>query len=45
MSEKECIDEQLREATSRISEMSTTGNHDPGKLLEEKFTAERKVKD
>jgi chromosome segregation ATPase len=44
LSEKECFQEQLTEATNRMSELSTDGSHDPGKILEEKFAAERKLK-
>lgn len=38
------MDEQIKEATRKMNEISETGNHDAGKLLEEKFLAERKVK-
>ncbi|KXJ27621.1 myosin-11 [Exaiptasia diaphana] len=44
VSEKDCIQEQLTEAINRVGELSTAGTHDSGKLLEEKFMAERKLK-
>lgn len=42
-SEKECVVEQIKEATNRINEISKDTSHASGTLLEEKFVAERKV--